>query len=128
MFDVKSKQELKDMIERGITAVDIETDLNEERSHEKSMFTKLKSSWTEIERGIAICTYEPRGQKYYSCLEGFQLNQKYRYQAIKDAVGVFYVMYPTEYEPDSGVFEHYYERCSVRTFKKCFKISEVLVS
>ena len=66
-----------------------------------------------IDTGVATCVYEPRGDHG---LEGFQLNQTYKYAAMETATGKYYRIYP-----DTD-FPGYYETCSKSAFNKYFEV------
>jgi hypothetical protein len=61
--------------------------------------------------GICVCIDEPNGD---SGLEGFNRNDRYKYQLKTDAKGKYYYKI---YHDDE-----YSETCGVNTFKKYFEI------
>lgn len=74
--------------------------------------TMKKEKKILLEQGICECIYEPRGD---GGLEGYSLNDNYKYAKLYDSRGVYYAVYPP------GSYE-YYETCGPGTFKKYFQI------
>ena len=69
------------------------------------------------ETGTCQCIESPVGHKKNNCLEGFDRDDEYKYELMsEDKNGKPYArMYP-----DSE--STYYETCSIRTFKRLFRI------
>lgn len=79
---------------------------------------QVRSPLRVVETGTCLCHCEPRGD---AGLEGYQLNDVYRYALVKTEkfTDGYYRVYPSEFSPD------YYETCSKRAFTAHFKITEV---
>lgn len=73
----------------------------------------MKNKIKILKIGTAKCIYEPRGDHG---LEGYQLNQYYKYNLKEDKKGQYYAIFPTHIDTS------YYETCSLRVFKKFFNI------
>ena len=79
------------------------------------MGTEQMGKPTVTEEGVAVCTYEPRGD---FGLEGYQLNSNYLYQYMETALGEKYArVYPAAETKKSN----YYETCRIGTFKRFFE-------
>ncbi len=61
------------------------------------------------------CIYEPKGDKG---LEGYILNENYKYILTKDIRSIYYKVYPID--------SNYFETCSPVAFKKYFKLITVI--
>lgn len=71
---------------------------------------------TVIESGLAYCRLESRGP---SGLEGYSLDQVYRFERCEDGKGHHCRVYP------GGSFPGYYETCGERVFAECFEPVEI---
>jgi hypothetical protein len=71
---------------------------------------------TIIESGLACYRLEPRGA---SGLEGYSLDQVYRFERCEDGKGSYCRVYPDE------CFPGYYETCGERVFAELFELVEV---
>jgi hypothetical protein len=71
---------------------------------------------TVIESKLARCRLEPRGA---SGLEGYSLDQVYRYERCEDGKGRYCRVYP------DGSFPGYYETCGERVFAEYFEPVEI---
>ncbi|HEV2664063.1 MAG TPA: hypothetical protein VG324_04090 [Blastocatellia bacterium] len=70
---------------------------------------------TVIESGLARCRLEPRGA---SGLEGYSLDQVYRFERCEDGKGRYCRVYPDE------CFPGYYETYGERVFSELFELVE----
>ncbi len=70
-------------------------------------------SRTVVSEGHCTCIFEPRGDHG---LEGYALNDRYKFQQMKDSQGIYYRVYP-----DEG--DSYYETCTSIVFKQHFRTS-----
>lgn len=73
--------------------------------------TKL-SSVELIRTGQCRCIDEPKGKHG---LEGYQLNESYKYQIVRNEDETYMRVYP------SAMFPDFYETCGSATFKRYFK-------
>mgnify|MGYP001573325215 CR=1 FL=1 len=64
-----------------------------------------------LKEGLAVCIYEPRGEKG---LEGYSLERGYHYQIIESNKDNYYKIFPDKNDMIYG------ETCSKNFFKKCF--------
>ena len=71
---------------------------------------------TIIESGLARCVSEPRGA---NSLEGYSLDQVYRFERCEDGKGRYCRVYPDE------CFPGYYETCGDRVFAEYFEPVEI---
>ena len=76
---------------------------------------------TEIRSGHCVCWYEPRG---LHGLEGYQRNDTYMFQHMKDKKGEYYRVYPEIGE--LGGSSTYYETCGRKIFNRYFKIVDLI--
>jgi len=67
-----------------------------------------------VQKGSVACVYEPRGDKG---LEGYQLNEFYKFEEMQDSKGIYYRVYPDCLDWPNK----YYETCNKVSFRKYFQ-------